>query len=304
MLGVVGDSGAGKTTLVRGVVQVLGRYGVTPICLDDYHRHDRAQRQRLGISDSDPAANNLPLMAEHLRALRSGTSISKPVYDHRTGTLRDSELVAPTGLVIAYGMLTLTPPSLADLFDLTIYLDPDDSLRRRWRLERDVRLRGYTPDQVATFQEQRERDARRFVHVQRPHADLLVRFTPAADGGAGLDLHLVQRRRRLAPLDLAAIGGDSLSPHMIWREVAAEDGLPAHVVDLASAAPPEALRQICRTIWRMLPAAYTGGEPGPPDTVNIGNTLGLAQLVTIYHLQRAYAGRGAGGRLDHEKHEL
>lgn len=291
MLGVVGDSAAGKTTLVRGVVQVLGRYGVTPICLDDYHRHDRAERQRLGISDSNPAANNLDLMAQHLLALRGGSSISKPVYDHRTGTLRTSELVAPTGLVIAYGMLTLTPPDLADLFDLTIYLDPDDSLRRRWRMERDVTLRGYTPDQVAAFQEQRERDAQRYVHVQRRYADLLVRFTPAAAGGAGLDLHLVQRPRRLAPLDLAAIGGAQLQPYLVWREVTAEDGLPAHVVDLASTAPPEALRELCRRIWQMLPAAYTGGEPAPPDTVNIGNTLGVAQLITIYHLQRAYATR-------------
>ena len=42
MLGVVGDSAAGKTTLTAGLVRALGAERVSVICTDDYHRYDRA----------------------------------------------------------------------------------------------------------------------------------------------------------------------------------------------------------------------------------------------------------------------
>ncbi|MEO1069309.1 MAG: phosphoribulokinase, partial [Cyanobacteria bacterium J06638_6] len=39
VLGIVGDSAAGKTTLTRGIAQILGEDQVTTICTDDYHRY-------------------------------------------------------------------------------------------------------------------------------------------------------------------------------------------------------------------------------------------------------------------------
>ena len=38
ILGIVGDSAAGKTTLTRGIAQILGEDQVTTLCTDDYHR--------------------------------------------------------------------------------------------------------------------------------------------------------------------------------------------------------------------------------------------------------------------------
>jgi phosphoribulokinase len=193
MLGIVGDGASGKTTLARGVVRLLGLNGVTPICLDDYHRYSRADRQVRNLTDADPAATDLELMATHLATLRAGGSIQKPVYDHRTGTLRAAETVAATDLILAYGMLTLTPPSLAALFDLTVYLEPDEPLRRAWRLARDVRERGYTPDEVLALRDRRAQDAARFIHIQRPRADIVVRFHSTASPGP-LTIELLLRR--------------------------------------------------------------------------------------------------------------
>ncbi|NCC32927.1 MAG: uridine kinase, partial [Chloroflexia bacterium] len=52
MLGLVGDGASGKTTLVRGVVRLLGNQGVTPICLDDYYRYSRADRRARGLTEA------------------------------------------------------------------------------------------------------------------------------------------------------------------------------------------------------------------------------------------------------------
>jgi len=44
ILGIVGDSATGKTTLTAGIANILGPDRVTVICTDDYHRYDRKAR--------------------------------------------------------------------------------------------------------------------------------------------------------------------------------------------------------------------------------------------------------------------
>jgi ABC-type glutathione transport system ATPase component len=47
---VVGDSGAGKTTLTRGLIRVMGGEQVVRINADDYHRYARREREQLGVT--------------------------------------------------------------------------------------------------------------------------------------------------------------------------------------------------------------------------------------------------------------
>ncbi|MGI8507571.1 MAG: phosphoribulokinase, partial [Solirubrobacteraceae bacterium] len=86
ILGVVGDSAAGKTTLTRGLVRVLGEEHVAHICTDDYHRYDRRQRAEFGITPLHPDCNYLDIIAQHLAHLRRAEAILKPVYVHHDGT--------------------------------------------------------------------------------------------------------------------------------------------------------------------------------------------------------------------------
>ena len=62
ILGIVGDSAAGKTTLASGVVQILGMDRVVTICTDDYHKYSRTQRSENGTSALDPACNYLDII--------------------------------------------------------------------------------------------------------------------------------------------------------------------------------------------------------------------------------------------------
>ena len=83
ILGVVGDSAAGKTTITRGLVRVLGEDNVAHICTDDYHRYDRKQRAELGITPLHPECNHIDIIAQHLAHIRRGDAILKPVYRDR-----------------------------------------------------------------------------------------------------------------------------------------------------------------------------------------------------------------------------
>ncbi len=56
ILGIVGESAAGKTTLANGIAAILGQNRVTIICSDDYHRYARAERAENGLSALDRKA--------------------------------------------------------------------------------------------------------------------------------------------------------------------------------------------------------------------------------------------------------
>src|SRR4030088_288630 len=50
LLGIVGDSATGKTTLTRGLVRILGEAQVAHVSADHYHRYDRKQRVERGLT--------------------------------------------------------------------------------------------------------------------------------------------------------------------------------------------------------------------------------------------------------------
>ncbi len=195
MLGVVGDSGCGKTTLVRGLKNLFGKQHVTEICLDDYHRYDRAERTRRQISALDPAANKMDLMLDDLLKLGQGQRVVKPVYDHSTGRFAHPEAITPRPIVVVHGLFTLFNPELAELFDLSVYLDPEEALRVQWKIARDTHRRGYSLEEVLHQIEERRADASAYICPQKQAADLTVSFRRPISllYNTGLDVSLSPR---------------------------------------------------------------------------------------------------------------
>ena len=112
VLGLVGDSGAGKTTLSRGLVRVLGDAQVTHLSADDYHRFDRAQRAELGITPLHPDANHVDILTQHLTHLRRGEPVLKPVYNHVHGTFAPPVYLRASPFLIAEGLLNFHTETL------------------------------------------------------------------------------------------------------------------------------------------------------------------------------------------------
>jgi len=200
ILGVVGDSAAGKTTITRGLVRILGEGQVTHVGLDDYHRYDRRQRSERAITPLHPDANYMDIMEQHLRHLRAGEPILKPVYQHADGTFGPPTYVEPHGFAVLEGLLGYHTDRLCDLYDVRVYLAPPEALRRKWKVDRDCSRRGYTTDQVLAELDKREADSATFIRPQqrrvKDHAEMiknvrrgdtidLYTFSEAADAAAG-----------------------------------------------------------------------------------------------------------------------
>ncbi|MEO1132491.1 MAG: phosphoribulokinase [Cyanobacteria bacterium J06639_1] len=190
VLGIVGDSAAGKTTLTRGIAQVLGEDDVTVICTDDYHRYDRKQRAEMGISALHPDCNYLDIMQQHLTLLRTGQSILKPIYNHTTGEFDPPEYIEPKKFVIIEGLLGYSTRTARDAYDVKVYLAPPEELRYTWKIKRDTRKRGYTEEQVRQQMEKRESDSDAFIRPQRQWADVVVSFYPPEEESNQTDLLL------------------------------------------------------------------------------------------------------------------
>jgi phosphoribulokinase len=76
--------------------------------------------------------------------------------------------------VVAGGLLVNHTPELRQMFDVRVYLPPEE-LRRRWKVARDCSRRGYPTGQVLSELDRRERDSGAFIRPQRHYADMVVR---------------------------------------------------------------------------------------------------------------------------------
>ena len=182
ILGVVGDSAAGKTTITRGLVRILGEEQVTHVCTDDYHRYDRKQRADLGITPLHPDCNYIDIAGQHLEHLREGEAILKPVYRHADGTFGAPVHVKPHVFTVVEGLLGYHTPAMRECYDVRVYLAPPEDLRRKWKVQRDCSRRGYTTDQVLGELDRREPDSAAFIRPQERYADMVVSFMPGESG--------------------------------------------------------------------------------------------------------------------------
>lgn len=297
ILGVVGDSAAGKTTITRGLVRVLGEDNVAHICLDDYHRYDRKRRVELGLTPLHPDCNHLDIMAQHLQHLRQGEAILKPVYRHQDGTFGAPVYVRPERFTVIEGLFGYYLPEMRDVYDVRVFLSPPEELRRRWKVRRDCSRRGYTTDQVLAELDRREPDSEEFIRPQRRHADMLVSFLPDGHADNEDEIHL----------DAELTLGDSLPhPDLTPFVNGAPDGLQLveagdeRVLRIPGCIDPDHAAAIEEAIWeRMHFATHLRarrlGEFTIGTELHRSESLALVQLLVLYHLVTARAAVALGG---------
>lgn len=303
ILGIVGDSAAGKTTLTRGIAQILGEDEVTILCTDDYHRYDRQQRAQKAISALHPDCNYLDIMQQHLGLLRTGQSILKPIYNHNTGTFEPPEYIQPRRFVIVEGLLGYSTRLARECFDVKAFLAPPESLRSEWKVKRDTRKRGYTEEQVLEQLRKREMDSEEFIRPQRKWSDIVVSFYPPDElsdeqRDLMLNVRLVLRPTIPHP-DFTRLLSPSKS-HLstaIRLELDRDMGKPVDVLEVDGHATEEQVRELERILCSEIP--YLGKYctlEGDPNIGKVTGTTGetlqsyplaLTQLLITYHMLKA-----------------
>ncbi|MBW4517377.1 MAG: phosphoribulokinase [Timaviella obliquedivisa GSE-PSE-MK23-08B] len=301
VLGIVGDSAAGKTTLTKGIAQVLGEENVTTICTDDYHRYDRTQRAEMGISALHPDCNYLDIIQQHLALLRTGQPILKPIYNHTTGGFDAPEYIKPSKFVIVEGLLGYSTRGMRDSYDVKVYLAPPETLRTAWKVKRDTRKRGYTEAEVLEQMRKREHDSEAYIRPQRQWADMVATFYPPADNAQQTDLmlnvNLVLRPTLPHPeLNKILPEGSDLSS-AVRLELQRDMGKPVDVLAIDGHATAEQVREMERMLCSEVP--YLGKFCSLEGNGEIGKVIGttgetlqsyplaITQLLITYHMLKA-----------------
>jgi uridine kinase len=178
LIGIAGDSGAGKNTLTQALGFLLGTRNVVVLEGDDYHRWERNQERWNFYTHLNPKANLLPVLSDHLDAIMSGRFIFHPHYDHGTGRFTTPRELKPNKTVVIQGLHTFYLRDMRERLDIRVFLAPDRRVQLYWKLQRDVAERGLEAEQVLASLAKRERDSESHINPQRDYADWIIEVFP------------------------------------------------------------------------------------------------------------------------------
>ena len=176
LIGICGGSGAGKTTIVNKISELVSDFIVIP--QDNYYKSaEFMSNQNITAFNFDhPDAFDNNLIFDHLSALKSFRPVDMPQYDFVHHRRKDETIrVEPKKLIIFDGIMIFVERSIRELMDLKIYVDTPDDIRFIRRLRRDIEERGRTVDSVITQYLEAVRPGHfQFVEPTKSYADIII----------------------------------------------------------------------------------------------------------------------------------
>ena len=177
VIGIAGGTGSGKTTLINRIKREFNDE-ITILSHDFYYRENShlpfEEREKLNYDH--PNSFETELMVEHLKQLKAGKAIERPVYDFVIHNRREETVrVEPAKVILVEGILIFENKELLELFDIKVFVDTDADVRIIRRILRDVRERGRSLDSVinqylTTVKLMHEE----FVEPSKKNADIII----------------------------------------------------------------------------------------------------------------------------------
>jgi uridine kinase len=178
IIGIAGGTASGKTTLADVLFAESGVENSVILKLDNYYRErlDLDLSKRANLNYDHPDAFDVPLITEHILALKQGKTIYQPTYDfvNHKRAVQTIETKA-TPVIIIEGILTFAIEAIRDLIDFKIFVDTPSDIRVLRRVKRDIEERGRSFDSVT---EQYTKTVRPmhdlYVEPSKVYADIIV----------------------------------------------------------------------------------------------------------------------------------
>ena len=290
VIGIAGDSGAGKDTFADAITGLFGEHSAVKLSGDDYHIWDRQKPMWQVMTHLNPMANDLEGFCRDLISLTDGKSIQSKHYNHLSGKMSKPFKITSNDFIIASGLHAFYLPILRDCYNLRIYLDIDEGLRRYFKLKRDVNQRGHTVERVLTSFEKREPDSVQFIRPQSTFADLTFTLQPihtqmleSFDDEHPIPLKLIVKTRHgfnELSLNRVLVGVCGLHVDIVVSDDGAEVSITIEG-DTSAADIELAAKMLCPQVLEFLDL--------PPKWQD--GMVGLMQMITLSHISQVLTKR-------------
>lgn len=177
IIGVAGGTASGKTTVVKRLEKEF-RGSVELLCHDCYYKahDDMPYEERCKLNYDHPNSFDTERFIADIKALRTGHSIQRPVYDYTIhNRAKETVSISPAKVIIVEGIMIFENEDLRNLMDIKIFVDTDADERILRRILRDVKERGRSLDSViqqyiSTVKPMHEQ----FIEPSKKHADIII----------------------------------------------------------------------------------------------------------------------------------
>ena len=180
LMGISGDSGSGKSTLTKSLLHIFGAENISILRGDDMHKWERGDENWKKFTHLNPKANDLHHDLIDTSKLKSGQKIYRKHYDHDVGKFTLPVTIKANKLIIYEGLHPFYLKKQTALFDFKIFIKPEESLRKHWKVIRDIAKRGYSKETVLQQMDHREIDSQKYIMVQEKYADMVISYYSTA----------------------------------------------------------------------------------------------------------------------------
>lgn len=176
LIGVGGDSGSGKTTFSNLLKNLYGESQTTIIQGDDMHKWERGDINWIEKTHLNPTSNHIHKEIEFIKFLKKGITIRRRTYDHKSGKFTIPSKIKSKRVVIYEGLHPFYLSDMKNSFDISFFIQPDENLRKKWKIERDTKNRGYSKEKILKQLKDREKDSLKYIQSQAKSADVVINF--------------------------------------------------------------------------------------------------------------------------------
>ncbi|NGP77075.1 uridine kinase [Balneolaceae bacterium YR4-1] len=178
IIGVAGGSGSGKTTVVRHIIDTIGKENIVLLQHDSYYRDLKHLpfEERSKQNFDHPSSLETELMIRHIEALKEGYHVEVPIYDFSKHVRKEeSREVYPKKVILVDGILIFSEKGLRKQMDIKLYVDTDDDIRLLRRIRRDILERDRELQNVLEQYEEYVRPMHlEFVEPSKRYADIII----------------------------------------------------------------------------------------------------------------------------------
>ena len=186
LIGVTGESASGKSTICSEIQNVIGQFRmpVTVLSTDNYFNDISELINKYGTFDNvrdsgydvdAPTSFQLDTLREDLEALSVGTDIMAPMYlPNGTGVSVPNAIKLKSQKIIVVEGIATMYEKVKDVFDIKIYVETDNELRRSRFISRAVEERNQDRENAMKHWNYISLAGEKYVKPFRKEADLVL----------------------------------------------------------------------------------------------------------------------------------